>query len=186
MFGSIRRITKEEPRSLVAAVLLTAVVLAGVHFLGNYLTTTMDIILGVLLVIMLSIVMVMAGFTVLKCLFIVAAELSLLIFLGQSYCAVPTRTPAGNSALGGLIIVGLLYIAVEFFRSLYNALKEQYKKIGNEQVKENKFGIAVYLLFTVVFVTQIYQVVTPIIQNLCIYREPSITVSPSSHAGSRS
>lgn len=154
-----------------ASLLITLIFLLGTHYLGNYFTSTMWIFNAVLLGLLLSVIMLIAGFAVLKALFFVAAELSLLIYLAQSYCDVPNRLPAGNDSLKSLLVVGILYISVSFFRSLYETIKNNYKKVENEKWSWEKiFTVSLYLFFTFLFVWQVYRVMEPIVLNLCIYK----------------
>src|SRR5689334_11222581 len=57
------------------------------------------IVFGFMLTVLMAIMAVMAGMAVIQSLFVVAAELSLLIFLTQAYCAAPGRLPQNNAAL---------------------------------------------------------------------------------------
>ncbi len=155
----------------IISIAITLLFFLGTHYLGNYFTQVMWIFNAVMLGLILSVFMIIAGFAVLKSLFFVAAELSLLIFLAQSYCTVPSRLPAGDQALKSLLVIGILYIAVSFLRSLHGAIKNNYKKIENERWSWEKiFSVSLYLIFTVMFLWQVYRVIDPIISNLCIYK----------------
>jgi hypothetical protein len=120
----------------------------------------------------LLIIMVIAGFATLKSLFFVAAELSLLIFLSQSYCDISNRSIVSDNALKTFVVVGLLYIIFNFFHSLYKTVKKYYKKSieKNTSLKERIFGVIVFLIFTTFFMVQIYLIVNPIILNICVYK----------------
>jgi hypothetical protein len=121
----------------------------------------------VLWTVLLAAIGVFAGFTVLKALFFVAAELSLLIFLAQSYCDLPIRTSAGVEAMRDLLFIGLLYIVFNFYQSFRGILKDYNKKIGKDSIpKEGIFVITVFFIFTFLFIQQIYLVISPIIVNL--------------------
>lgn len=162
---------KENVRPLIISIAITLFFFLGTHFLGNYFAATMWIFNAVMLGLLLSFFMIVAGFAVLKSLFFVAAELSLLIFLAQSYCAVPSRLAAGDEALKSLLAIGILYIAVSFCRSLYEAIKNNYKKVENERWSWEKImGVSLYLIFTLLFIWQVYRVVSPIVLNLCVYK----------------
>jgi hypothetical protein len=163
--------TKQDAYSLTVSLAIVIIFLAGYKLLGNRFVEDLWLINFVLLAILLSVIMIIAGFAVLKALFFVAAELSLLIFLAQSYCAIPSRLDAGNQALKSLLAIGLLYIAVSFCRSLYKGLKKHYKSIKNERwSKEKTTAVSAFLIFTGLFIWQIYLVVNPIILNLCVYK----------------
>lgn len=165
-------INKTEDRipSLIS-LLVVIVFLIGDIFLGYNFTKTILTFNTIALGILLSLIMMVAGFVVLKSLFLVAAELSLLIFISQSYCEVPNHLTSGDESLRSLFIIGLLYIFITFFRSLYKTTKEKYKKIKNERWEWKKITtILLYVLFTILFLWQIYKVMSPIILNLCIFR----------------
>jgi len=160
------RVPHEQLLSAIFSVVAALAILAAV-FLGNW------IFVGALLTILFSALALMAGFAVIQALFLVAAELSLLIFLAQSFCAVPAsaRAAANDEALKILLAVGLIYILVSFSRSLYELLKDRYKKIENRgwSVRTILFLVA-FVAFTLIFVWEIYLVVWPIVAGLCVYR----------------
>lgn len=156
---------------LVITIILIIVVLIDRIFFNYYILGTLLTIDAILLSIILLVIMVLAGFQVLRSLFLLAVELSLLIFLAQSYCAVPQRLISGDVALKNLLTFGILYIIFSFFYSLYKSSREYYKKIETEKFsKEKIITIILYLLFIYLFVQQIYQIIKPIILNLCVYK----------------
>jgi hypothetical protein len=163
----------ENVRPIITSVVITLIFFFGFYFLGNRFGEFMTIATVLLLAVMLAIIVLMAEFLVLKSLFLVAAELSLLIFLAESYCDVPNRLPLNDNAMKNLLLVGLLYISFIFCRSLYEAMRDYYKKI-EDQPKEKQRGkiggIALFLIFTGLFVYQIYLVINPIVLNLCVYK----------------
>jgi len=162
---------KENIRPFLLSVGITLFFFIGYQLLGNHFGEVMGMFTMILFALMLVIFVIIAEFTVLKSFFLVAAELSLLIFLAKSYCDVPNRSAVGNEALKNLLTIGLFYIAVTFGRSLWKAIKEHYKKVEKERwSKEKILAIALFLIFTVFFIGQIYSVIKPIILNLCIYK----------------
>lgn len=174
---------KKEITSLLISVVIAMLFFAAVHFFGTHFENVMWIFMGILLAILLIIMVVVAGFTVLKCLFLVAAELSLLIFLAQSYCAVPKHSPAGDNALQVLMIIGLLYIAAEFFRSLYTVVQENYKIVENDKWSWGKiFTVALYILFVSIFIVDTYQIMKPIVLDTCVF--PTSSSNLKAHASS--
>jgi hypothetical protein len=130
------------------------------------------IIVGTLLTVSVGAIAVLAGVVVIKSLFLIAAELSLLIFIAQSYCDDATRSAIGNDALRSLIFLGLIYIAFAFVQSLYAAIKERYQKIGTRGGWNIRTIIltALFLVFTCLFLFEIYLVVQPIFAGLCVFR----------------
>ncbi len=162
--------TKKNILSLIIFVVVIIFLIGCYFFLGNNFGETVWIIGITILGIILLFIMLRAGLAVLKSLFFVAAELSLLIFLSQAYCSVSNRTITGDIALKNLLALGLLYIAFNFGLSLYKELRERYVEIRKEhQSKEKLFNIIFFIAFTVFFIWQIYLIVSPIIFNFCVY-----------------
>lgn len=162
---------KENLLHFLVSMVLSMGLLTSYHFLGSRLTTALWLVTAILLVLLLSIIMVIAGFAVLKALFYVAAELSLLIFLAQSYCDVPNYPVSGEQALKSLLFIGISYILIKFFLSLYKALKKNYKVVKNEGWSNEKVAtVVLVLVFTVLFIYEIYLVTAPIVQNLCVFK----------------
>lgn len=152
-------------------VIIPLVIALVFYFWGKYLINVLGIIDIIMLGILAIAMMVFAGYTVLKSLFLLAAELSLLIFLAQSFCSATQRSVASNAAMKSLLLAGLAYIVIMFFLSLRNNLKEYYKKVKDEKLSSAKiFVICLFFIFIVWFLWQIYQVVDPIISSLCVYK----------------
>lgn len=165
-------IVKENVVPLSITTLITILVLLDLNVFENKLMLVVWVILGILILLLITLVMVMAGFTVLKPLFLLSAEISLLIFLAQSYCDVKERTLVGNNALGSLVSIGLLYIVFHFTKSLYDALIKNLNKIEDKKwTWEKILMVGMFLFFTGTFVFAIYQVVSPIVLDLCIYKK---------------
>lgn len=155
-----------------------AAAIALATFVGAYLSSVSYlgfawIVIGTLLTIVITLMAILAGFVVVKSLFLIAAELSLLIFLAQSYCNVPLRTPASDDALRSLIFLGLIYVVVAFIQSLYETLKERYKKMNDRSGAwsfQRIIVAALFFIFAGIFLWEIYLVMQPIILGLCVYR----------------
>ncbi len=129
------------------------------------------IVLGLLFTALLAVVALIAGMAVIKALFVVAAELSLLIFLAQAYCDVPNRLAQNDAALKSLFTVGILYIGFIFLQSLWGILKARYEKVHGEKFRyERTIRTAAYVIFVGLFLWQLYLVVSPIVTNLCVYK----------------
>ena len=162
---------KEKP---VASTLIffgiVAVVFIGITFYSQYFSSALYVILWIELALIIMVTWTMAGYAVMKSLVFVSAGLSLLIFLAQAYCDVPTVARTGNDALKILLGFGLLYIGCEFFRSLYKEMSTHTKFLKERNEGKKPWMLLVpFALFIGIFVWQIYQVVFPIIHNLCIY-----------------
>lgn len=161
---------KENIAPLILSVLLTTAFFLGYFYLGNRLLGFLGITTGVLLAILLGLVMLVSGYLVLQALFFVAAEISLIIFLAQSYCAVP-HNDAGDQALKSLLLLSFIYILVAFVRKLHKIIKEKYPAIARERWSKEKFTfITLFLILTTLVIWQIYQVISPIVRDLCIYK----------------
>ena len=131
------------------------------------IVSTLEIIV---FAVFLTVVMIIAGVAVIKALFHVAAGLSLLIFLAQAYCDVP-HIASSDAALQGLIVLGLGYIGYDFLRILYKALDDYLKTIQTMEGTWEKWAtVIIMLLFVCMFVWMIYQVVNPIVLDLCVYK----------------
>jgi len=164
---------KENVIPIILSVVITLIAGIDSKYSDVHLLSIIWIVAAVLFGILLLLVMVLAGFRVIKSLFRISAGLSLLIFLAQSYCAVP-RTSVGDSALMGLLGIGFLYMLFDFFRSLYKAIAKDFKKInGRIWSFENAVIILLFTLFACFFIWAIYQVIIPIILNLCVYKTPT-------------
>jgi hypothetical protein len=138
------------------------------HELLSVLLVVDSILLGIILLFAI----IMAGFTVMKALIEVAAGLSLLIFLAQSYCSSGYTNSAGNDSLKSVLAMGLLYMSFHFFQKLYESLTDNLKKIrGKEGGRvEKTIVIALYIIFTGLFLWEIYRIIDPIVRGLCVYR----------------
>jgi len=156
---------------LIISICITIVLFTSYYFWGNYVVEVMGITTVIALAVLILFIMLIAGFAVLKSLFIFAAELSLLIFLAQSFCSVTQRSAVSNEAMQNLLVAGILYIIFMFLRSLWKTLKEYYKKVENEKWSIEKIVVvSLFLTFIVWFLWEIYLVVNPIILNLCVYK----------------
>jgi hypothetical protein len=153
--------------SVVAAVAIFVVAyVSSVSLLG-----AAWIVVGGLLTASVAAIAILAGVVVIKSLFLITAELSFLVFLSQAYCATPAHSAYGDDALRSLIFLGLIYIAFAFVQSLYAAIKERYTKIGTRGSWNIRTIIltAVFLIFTCLFLFEIYLVIQPIFASLCVF-----------------
>jgi hypothetical protein len=160
---------KENAIPIVISITLSYYLL-GKHFIDAI--WTFDIIA---LLILFLIIWLMAGFIVLKSFFASAAELSLLIFLAQSYCNSPNPSIGSNNALKSLMILSILYIIFISAGSLYNILKEFLRDFKNEGKLTDKIITAVILLiflfFMIYIIQQIGMVISPIVNDICVFKQ---------------
>ncbi len=147
---------------------LAAIVTGNAIFLGS-----VWVALAALLAVLVALFSILAGITVVKALFVVAAELSLLIFLTQSYCATPSavRLPQSDAAMTSLFTVATLYIGFLFIQSLWDGVKTHYKKIeGRPGTWEKWATMIAFAAFTLLFLWELYLVIDPIVAGLCVYK----------------
>jgi len=156
--------------TLVIAVLAILIFLLDSVFFHGQLRGLLLGFDGILFVLVILSMVFVAGFVVVRSLFHVAAGLSLLIFLSDSYCAVPSYTMSGDNALKGLLMIGLVYVTVDFLKILYKGLREDLKTIGEVKSSAEKvITVILFVIFASVFVAAAYQVVSPIVHHFCIY-----------------
>ncbi len=161
---------KENILPAAFSLVITGLFFLGYRYFGSHFLAALGITEGVVLIALLAIIMFMAGFVVLRALFFVAAEISLLIFLAQSYCGVP-HTTSGNQALKSLLFLGFAYILVAFFRKFHEIIKQKYPVIAKERwSKEKLIFVTLFLIFSILLLWQIYLVVNPIVMDLCVYK----------------
>jgi|GEM_PF-1073496 len=141
------------------------------NFLHNRIELVIWIFIGIALTTFVAWIAMLAGFTVMKSLFFLSAEISLLIYLAQSYCDVRILASQSDDALKGLIFLGVTYITFKFFKDLKVALENKLHSIPEKRwTREKIFIVVLFVLFTGSFVWSIFQVVSPIILDLCIYK----------------
>lgn len=167
----MKSVQKKEILPFIFSLIITTSFLGGYYIFGKQFFSILWIINGILLAAILAIIMFFTGFIVLKSLFLIAAELSLLIFIAQNYCVSSLRTELSDGALKSLLILGLIYIVVLFFHFFHKVLKEKYKVIEKEKwSKEKIFFVIFSLIFMTVFIVQVYLIMQPIILDLCVFK----------------
>ncbi|HVN26115.1 MAG TPA: hypothetical protein VMT99_00470 [Candidatus Paceibacterota bacterium] len=156
------------PVATLAVSLLYAVAL----LIGNAgVIAFFSVVLSVLLAVLMGLIALMAGAVVLRSLFAVAAELSLLIFITQAYCMSPGRTAASQTAMSTLFTVGVIYVVVIFGRELWEALRATYGRVSaSRRSFQRVLTVAGFVFFVALFLWQLTLVMQPIIGGLCVYR----------------
>lgn len=130
------------------------------------------------------IIWVKAGISIFKSLFIAGASFSLIIFISQEYCRVPIEARMSDKSLEVFLAFGLLYVISVFVKSLYKELfgdknsEDELTKKGAfkifREVNNGKDSFFILLIFAIVFGTflgQLFQVIYPIVNNICIYNK---------------
>jgi len=139
------------------------------------------IIIAIFFIFSISLIWIMAGYVVFKSLLTASIGLTFIIFIGQSYCA-PNVVHSANDSLKIIIGFGFLYVVINFLQNLYKELfgdknlKEELKNMGIiailKKANKNKHSwstLIIYALFISLFIWQIYRVINPIFNSLCIY-----------------
>lgn len=170
--GKFRELSfKKKVVILSLFVLFLIVTFIDSKFLHNQLLGVVWIFDVISIGLLLSAILILASFAIMRSLVEVAAGLSLLIFLAQSYCNVPVRSAASNNALKGLLGVGIIYLSWYFLKTLYKVLADNYKKFDDKEwPREKTLFIVLFSIFTISLIYDIYQVVQPVILNLCVYK----------------
>jgi hypothetical protein len=125
----------------------------------------------------------MATFAVFRSLLIVGAGLSLLLFISIEYCRVPIEMRIADEALINLINLGIIFLGFVFITSLFKELFGNQKsdnpldQKGALQIfKEINQGrhswllLSLYAISLGIILGQLFQVLYPIFNNLCIYQ----------------
>ena len=174
IFNKVEEKTGFDKKKVIAFIFSVILVLF-LNFDLKYLHGSFTIllyILGALLVtLLIAYAMLKAGFTVIRSLCLVGAEVSLIIFLAQSYCGVVKDASPSDKSLVAFLSMSGIYIAYEFLKHLFSALENRLKNMPSKLVTwEKVLVIFFFLLFTTAFLSMIYQVIHPIISDLCVYK----------------
>lgn len=171
MYNLFKKLDKKNLIFFVSFLLISILVFFGTKYFSVDLGNLGIILLIITLSILSLITWFMAGVAVFRSLFLVGASLSLLIFLAQSYCGVSGTVQSANDALKSLLGFGLLYIGFLFLGSLYKELNQSLRHLEDVYNGKKPWVIVILLaLFIGLFMWQLYQVINPIISNLCIYK----------------
>lgn len=163
-------LTKRKLISFSISVLIAAPLFFLSEYYGEQFTTVMWVLLGIILTILVAIMAAVAGFMVIKSLIGIAAGLSLLIFIAQSYCDVPVRDVSSDGAMASLFVAVSIYLIVSFGRILLKILNNYYKRVEDEVWSWKKIlAVALILFFVGFFVWEIYLVMKPIVLDLCVF-----------------
>lgn len=145
-------------------------------FLASHYEKQLQGVTNVLFVIELAIIILFAyyfaGRAVMKSLFIIGAELTLIIYLAQTYCdIVPAVVRTADESMKSLLNLGLLYLGARFVYILYNEVINSADLLRKMNGNKKPWLILVpFAMLVGALVTQIGQVLFLIINNLCIYK----------------
>tara|TARA_B100000745_G_scaffold264490_1_gene189202 strand:- start:1071 stop:1601 length:531 start_codon:yes stop_codon:yes gene_type:complete len=163
-------LTKRKLISFGISVLIAAPMFFLSEYYGEQFNQVMWVLLGIILTILVAMVAAIAGYAVVKSLIGIAAGLSLLIFIAQSYCDTSIRDVSGDGALASLFVMVSIYLIVAFGKILLEILSSYYKRVENEVWSwEKVVTVALFLFFVGFFVWEIYLVMKPIVLDLCVF-----------------
>ena len=151
-------------QNLIRLTILFAVV-GIIVFLLTYFNLE-PIFFVIILSVLFLITWFFAGVVVFKSLFLIGAELSLIIFIADSYCKISQRTQLSDNALKNIFIFGIMYIAIIFIKSIFNEVKILEKKYNDRPW----IVTLLFLLCMALFLMQLCLVIYPIMINLCVYK----------------
>src|SRR5690606_15868005 len=110
------------------------------------------------------------------------AGLSLLLYIAQEYCALSIQERLADESLQSLIGIGIIFILAIFVFRLYKELfgdeeaKNEFNKKGalkvfreSNQGKDPVLILLLYATFIGLILSQLFQVLYPIFNNLCVY-----------------
>jgi len=178
------RFKTDKKFALLFVLYLVAVVVTTFAFIyWEQQVSTITFVLFVIALIFLSaFTMLMAIVAIFRSLFVVAAGLSLILFIAQSYCGLAIEDQVSNDALKSLINMGLVFVGGLFILRLYRELfgdpeaKREFDKIGALQTfrdinkgKHSYLLLFLYASFMGLILGQLFQVLYPIFNNLCVY-----------------
>lgn len=161
----------EDIFAFIFSVAITTFFFIDTTYLHNHAGIVLWIFIAFIVTMFISWLFMKAVATVLSSLFLLSAEISLLVFLAQSYCDVVKIPSQGDNALRSLVGFGIFYIAYKFFQYLAHALKVRLASFPEKKWTKGKvFIVGLFLIFTGSFVWTVFQVANPIILNLCVYK----------------
>ena len=170
---TINNIKDKNKTNLISFFLLLIIVVILLIFFGKNATFKIGISFNLIMIgIVLLLSFIFIGKAFMGALVKISAGLSLLIFLGQSYCSIPIKTEAGNSSLKLILLVGLIYLIFDFLSVFIDGtgeFLETFKPIKKDLFWKIAFIIVFYVSVVGIFIFALYQVVNPIILNLCIF-----------------
>jgi hypothetical protein len=165
----------ELPKKLnIKAFAIFAIVAVAAFLLLAYFRDSLPKITEVILIIELCLLIAitwgLAAHAVLKSLFAVSVELSLILFLADEYCKTPPLAHRADNALMTLVGVGMIYIGIKFFWTVYQEAVARSKSLKEAYDNKRPWIVLIpFALFTGIFAWQVIQVLMPIVQNLCVY-----------------
>ncbi len=138
----------------------------------------MPAITAVLLAILFVATWIFAGVAVFRSLIAASVCFSLVLFIAQSYCDLPSDLHVADESLMSLFAFGLMYAGALFLSSLWKELfgDKSKKKKGSVSILKEIYGgkapwtiLILYAASLGLFLLQLVQVISPIVYGLCVY-----------------
>lgn len=163
--------------------LVTAVAFFAFIKWGEQITTTALILSAIGLAFLTLFTWSLAALAVFRVLMVVGAGLSLILFIAQSYCALDLTARLADDSLRSLVGISVLFIGVIFVIRLRRELfgdpegKREFDKVGvlkslrdANDGKDSFLILVLYASFMGLILSQLFQVLYPIFNNLCVYQ----------------
>lgn len=167
-------ITKEKAVIFLLSVIFAFLVSNNIFHIQDIISGSLPVVLIAGLSLIVAYATFQAGLVVIKSLVFVAAELSLILFLAQSYCDVSVvRTESSDNSLMILLVIGLSYVAYRFLWDVYGELKtlaKRFREIDGCWSREAITMFIFLILFVVGFIIMLLEVLTPTVLGLCVYK----------------
>jgi hypothetical protein len=164
-------------------IFLAGITAASVFLIATpFFSTIGPVVLTVLFGFIFCLLWFVAGYVVFRSLLTASVGLSLIIFIGQSYCQLSLDKQVADDQLMTLIGFGFIYVIAQFGRSLFKEIfgdkqaKEEWRQKGMiavfKEINQDKHSwlvLVIYGALVSLFVWQVFSVIDPIIHNLCVY-----------------
>jgi len=166
-----RLFKQRDIKSFCIFLIIALVAYVVVNFFKQPLSKITEVILTVELAFLVIATWTFAAHAVIRSLFAVSVELSLIIFLSQAYCATPSTSHTADDALMTLVGVGMTYIGLKFFWTIMSEVTARSKALKKDGSHIWPWLLLpLFAIFTGLFIWQVVQVLTPVIQDICVYK----------------
>jgi hypothetical protein len=160
----------------IALVLIAFFLSLNNDVVSNFMNHAGPLALGVALTFLSITLWLLASIVVLKALFEVGAILSLMLFIAQSFCAVPDLPQMNQGALQSLFVMATAFVLIRFFNSIWvqlygdeKAKPEPTTGLFNDLKNKTPWFIPILnAVFIGIMLWQLYLVFEPIISNTCL------------------
>lgn len=164
------QVNRQEAVRLLVFVFVIFFVFISLVVFHDFTVRAVNVLLVIELVVIALVAYVFAAHAVLKALFTVGASLSLMTYLVDTYCALPESAKTANGAMKNLMVVALVYMTVEFIWQLYRESKKRVKNFKLIDSGRHWLLLIPFALFSGLLVWQIYEALSPIVLNFCVFK----------------